>query len=1621
MPAQVTGHAVPARVRTPPAHWINVTPQPRPRLAATQTPGPAVPGPYGHGRGRPLAFDAGLPLDRPGSGVAPRALVDSFLSTDFDDNAVNNSGFVFIPPDSHAAAGTAHLVNVVNATIRFHQKDTTLDMDASLASFFFPLSPVNALFDPKVMYDQYEDRFVVVALELQDQGSGDPTNSSRILVAVSDDGDPNGSWFFTAIDGEETIGLTDTWADFPGVGLDEEAVYITANKFGFSDQLSGANQFQGVRLWVIDKGTTGGFYAGMTAEVSRFNPYGGCTVGLDCFELTTQPAHVFGTVPAGAGTIMTGYSGLTNGTDEFLQLVRIDDPLGSPVFVIEFINVGNLDDTSTAVPDAPQPDVADLIDTGDRRTLVAKWRSGALWTTFLVVPNPGAADAGQATAAWSDLDTTATSGGNVADFRDSGIIGGEGIATDTHTYFPAVAVDSTGKAVIGFSASAPTLHGSSYYTAHDIGDAAGATATPTLVRQGTDFYIRTFGGARNRWGDYSSVAVDPATDCFWVYNQHAMTRGTVINGEDGRWATAYAEECPPNDTGDAPSSYGMATHAVVNGLHLGAIAPDIEAPRFDTADASGDDSDGQDDEDGASLPDSATSDGVYTASLTVTNTRGTAAMLCGWFDFNQDGTFDNTPNTSTTAADPNAGAAVDTGERSCAQVADNSSGVNLDLVWTIAQAERDNSGTFNLRFRLTTDPAFFSPTSPSPTGAASDGEVEDHQVNIVTLPVSIAAFDSRFIGEGLYVEWGTVSETRNAGFHIWGETGDGFQRLNASMIPARTSDAVSPANYARVLDGIGKGEVTRVAITAVDTGGREKMYGLFEVGRAYGNKTQPVAIDWAAVRGATAQRLRARGFERAGEGWRRSAGSPRSAGGVVAVDVRPAAPGMQRVSYQDLAEAGLDLTGVGPGDIAVTLKGKGVARHIAGVDDDGGSGQRAGGAGAIAGSFGGGKGSDKGTGSASFGPGAFIDFWAEAPAYPDALYVGGYVYRIEIDSRQAVAAGQRTVAPKPSPDHYTEVVTVNDDNDYHFANVAEDPWYAARLRANASNDRHTASIHLDNAVRTDRAAELSVTVSGLTDFPAAPDHRVQVSLNGQVLETVDFDGRQVRELVTAVPAGLLQPGANSVEVLLPGGTGAAADIVLVDTVELRYPRALQAQNNRLSVDAVANTGGLTVTGFTDAEMLAYAFDGNRLWTLPVQTFSRGSVQVPSVAAAKARYWLSTVHRIQRPEVLGGVSEQDLLDEPANYLIIAHPSLMPPSAGADHPLNDYIAQREAEGWRVGLYDLAAIQVQYGHGMALPGAVTRFLEAAEQRFDYQHVLLVGDDSYDYRDHLGLGSVSFIPTRYTATTHIPHTPSDALLADLDGDGVGDKAIGRWPVRSDSDLEVVVQKTLDWQGATGGDQSALWVTDSEDARLPSFIDQAERMIDPLEQAGWPDSAIERVYFDQVEPGADQTRAEAARQAMVQAIESGKSLTGFVGHGAPSMWTFQGLLTPDDVSAIDNEGLPTLISTLTCYTSYFVSPHTDTLAHRLINGYREDAAGNPIPGVANGAVAIHGAATLSDYSGNETFARAVLEAQLEKGATLGAAIHSARQQAAGLGLDDVVRNWALLGDPTLVLEQAQK
>ncbi|MFN3786637.1 MAG: GEVED domain-containing protein, partial [Thiothrix sp.] len=164
--------------------------------------------------------------------------------------------------------------------------------------------------------------------------------------------------------------------------------------------------------------------------------------------------------------------------------------------------------------------------------------------------------------------------------------------------------------------------------------------------------------------------------------------------------------------GDAPATYGSASHAIVAGIKLGANAPDAESSSQHTYNASGDGAD----EDGAPkqynnpsitvfpiLKMTATS---FSVGIEATNTTGSVAKLYGWIDFDQNGTFD---------AD----------EAAVANVANNTNGT-ITLTWNTIPTDIKLGTTF-IRLRLTTDAAV---TASTPANNASNGEVEDFPIAV---------------------------------------------------------------------------------------------------------------------------------------------------------------------------------------------------------------------------------------------------------------------------------------------------------------------------------------------------------------------------------------------------------------------------------------------------------------------------------------------------------------------------------------------------------------------------------------------------------------------------------------------------------------------------------------------------------------------------------------------------------------------------------------------------------------------------------------------------------------------------------------------------------------------------
>ncbi|MGE0002280.1 MAG: hypothetical protein AB7F50_08980 [Fimbriimonadaceae bacterium] len=136
-----------------------------------------------------------------------------------------------VPPDPSIGVGPAHIVQVVNTEIAFFTKGGTPEFQQSLDGngFFAGVAETDFVFDPRAVYDQGAKRFIVIALEQRDF----PPNSA-VLLAVSDDSNPHGTWYKYRIPTVINRGGQLYWWDYPTLAYNKDGIVITGNMFSFT-------------------------------------------------------------------------------------------------------------------------------------------------------------------------------------------------------------------------------------------------------------------------------------------------------------------------------------------------------------------------------------------------------------------------------------------------------------------------------------------------------------------------------------------------------------------------------------------------------------------------------------------------------------------------------------------------------------------------------------------------------------------------------------------------------------------------------------------------------------------------------------------------------------------------------------------------------------------------------------------------------------------------------------------------------------------------------------------------------------------------------------------------------------------------------------------------------------------------------------------------------------------------------------------------------------------------------------------------------------------------------------------------------------------------------------------
>ncbi len=387
-----------------------------------------------------------------------------------------------IPPDPHIAVGPNHIMEVVNTTFRIFDKSGATLKTILADSWYGSLVPGVFVYDPKIVYDHFAGRWIMVWLDVNFS-----PQRGNYLISVSDDDNPLGVWYSWAlpstVNGSTSSG---TWADYEGVGYDQRAVYLTSNMFDFS------GNYQHVKFRILDKAQ---LYAGSAGTV-------GWTDFWDVKDAWGNP--MIGTRPSICYTAtnefyLVGNSPFTTST--YLVVYRIMDPLTTPSIITVHIPVVS----SASAPNGGQPNGATPLEGGGFNgglRCEPAYRDGSLW----VVHSVRSGSASQyASVRYVRIDVTADS------VQEDVAFGAEGY---WHIW-PALAVDQDRNVAVTFTRTSASEFPAAAFTWRLATDPPGLRATE-IFRPGANTYVVLADG-RNRWGDYMGITVDPADrNNFWM-------------------------------------------------------------------------------------------------------------------------------------------------------------------------------------------------------------------------------------------------------------------------------------------------------------------------------------------------------------------------------------------------------------------------------------------------------------------------------------------------------------------------------------------------------------------------------------------------------------------------------------------------------------------------------------------------------------------------------------------------------------------------------------------------------------------------------------------------------------------------------------------------------------------------------------------------------------------------------------------------------------------------------------------------------------------------------------------------------------------------------------------------
>jgi hypothetical protein len=517
----------------------------------------------------------------------------------------------------------------------------------------------------------------------------------------------------------------------------------------------------------------------------------------------------------------------------------------------------------------------------------------------------------------------------------------------------------------------------------------------------------------------------------------------------------------------------------------------------------------------------------------------------------------------------------------------------------------------------------------------------------------------------------------------------------------------------------------------------------------------------------------------------------------------------------------------------------------------------------------------------------------------------------------------------------------------------------------------------------------------------AGDHRVTFHINNKLTASGAWNGQRAHTIRTSAEQVLqnkfLLDGQNTLQIAVAGDDPTNKyDMVALDFMKIKYYRLYKASGDELDFTRpermIDEKYTFTLTNFSSPDISIYKVGKSKLRDFATEyTKSTNSYKVilqDYVRDDTTLYWAACGEALKSPVsvALDTIVGWSSIPNGANIVIITRQEWINSLAR----LTDFYASNGLSSQVVGIKD---IYNEFSAGIVTPFAIKRFLRYVCNNWNPvpEYVLLIGDAN--------LKEEQSVPAFFFQTYKYGACPGDFWYTLIDDDEVQDLAIGRWPCSTNDELELLIDKRINYTKSNmigSWNNELLFIAGKEDV----FKNQSENMIQ--RQIG-KEFNINRIYINPASVGSP---FFGGSDTLLHLFNNGITLGNFMGHGGGAVWADRALFNSSHIKDMDNyERLPFLTS-MTCFTGDFTN--VTGLGEMLLlaeNG---------------GAIGLWGASTVGWIKNDYLLAKPFYDVIFEPGMTVGKAIQTAKIRYQATAFDylrlSMIYTYNLIGDPTVSL-----